>query len=251
MASIKQRGNSYLIRVSCGTDGFGLQRIESMTWKPDKGLTPLQVKKELNTVAVMFEEQVKNGLIANTKMKFSNFSEKWLNDYAINNVKPNTLALYKLLLKRITPALGHLYLQKIQPLNIVDFYASLNADGLNKNTGGKLSKKTIRHHHTLLKTMLETAVKWGLITTNPCNKVTAPKLEGVEAGYLNPEQSRHLLNCLDNEPLMYRVMIQLILYSGMRRGEVAGLEWNDIDFTKNIVHIQRSSSYLYHLSIII
>ena len=57
MATIQKRGNSYLIRVSCGYDSKGKQVIQSMTWKPEPDMTPRQVEKELNRQAVMFEEK--------------------------------------------------------------------------------------------------------------------------------------------------------------------------------------------------
>ena len=54
MATIKKRGDSYLIRVSCGYDVNGKHKEQSMTWKPDEGMTKKQIEKELNRQAVMF-----------------------------------------------------------------------------------------------------------------------------------------------------------------------------------------------------
>ena len=61
MATIRKRGNSYQIRVSCGSDIYGKPIIESMTWKPDSNMTERQIQKELNKIAVQFEEKVKKG----------------------------------------------------------------------------------------------------------------------------------------------------------------------------------------------
>jgi len=57
-------------------------------------------------------------------------------------------------------------------------------------------------------------------------------------------QTARLLECLDGEPIKYQVMVKLLLYSGMRRGELAGLEWKDIDFDKGTISIRRSSQYV-------
>ena len=61
MATIRKRGNSYQIRVSCGYDTKGNQVEQSMTWKPDRKMTEKQIEKELNRVAVKFEEDCMNG----------------------------------------------------------------------------------------------------------------------------------------------------------------------------------------------
>lgn len=74
MATIKKRGNSYLIRVSCGYDINGNHKEQSMTWKPDEGMTKKQIEKELNRQAVMFEESGNHGFKTST-MKFQELAE--------------------------------------------------------------------------------------------------------------------------------------------------------------------------------
>ena len=61
MATIKKRGDSYSIRVSCGYDTNGKHKEQAMTWKPEPGMTKRQIEKELNRQAVMFEESVNHG----------------------------------------------------------------------------------------------------------------------------------------------------------------------------------------------
>lgn len=100
------------------------------------------------------------------------------------------------------------------------------------------------HLHRLLSSVLEKAVKWQVLLYNPCRRVEAPKIEKKEAAYLDEVQAQELLNCLQSEPLQYRAIITLLLYSGMRRGELCGLEWSDIDFKNNIIDISRTSLYL-------
>lgn len=58
------------------------------------------------------------------------------------------------------------------------------------------------------------------------------------------KQATDLLCCLQNEPEQYRAMITTLIYTGMRRGELCGLEWSDIDFDNKMIHIQRESLYL-------
>ncbi len=107
-----------------------------------------------------------------------------------------------------------------------------------------LTGNTVSHYHKLLSSMLSTAVKWQLIYDNPCLRVEPPKVQKKEASYLDEAQAQKLLDLLDKEPITYRTMITLLLHTGMRRGELCGLEWNDIDLDAGLLDIQRSSLYL-------
>ncbi len=71
-----------------------------------------------------------------------------------------------------------------------------------------------------------------------------PKVQKKEASFLDESQVQKLLDLLDKEPITYRTMITLLLHTGMRRGELCGLEWNDIDLDAGLLDIQRSSLYL-------
>lgn len=139
----------------------------------------------------------------------------------------------------------------INSKNISKKSADKISDALNDNSifapcdiNKRLSGETILHYHRFLSSMLSTAVEWQLILSNPCDRVKAPKAERKEANYLDEYQAKELIKCLEKEPLRYRTIIMLLLYSGMRRGELCGLEWNDIDFKHNIINISKSNLYL-------
>ena len=109
---------------------------------------------------------------------------------------------------------------------------------------GKLSGKTLLHYHRLLSSMLETAVLWQMIETNPCKRVKAPRVPRTEAAYLDEKEAARMIELLDREPIQYRTMILLLINTGLRRGELCGLEWKDIDFENCVLHVQRNSLYL-------
>jgi integrase len=83
-----------------------------------------------------------------------------------------------------------------------------------------------------------------ILLSNPAARVRPPHCERVEAQYLDEIQSAHLIELLENEPMQYKIAITLLLYSGMRRGELLGLEWTDLDFENRIVNISRTSQYI-------
>ena len=107
-----------------------------------------------------------------------------------------------------------------------------------------LAVSTILHHHRLISSMLSTAVKWQLIFSNPCSRVVLPKNKRKEAVYLDEDQAAQLLQALEGESLQHQVIVKMLLYTGMRRGELCGLEWKDIDFERAVISVRRSSLYL-------
>ena len=110
--------------------------------------------------------------------------------------------------------------------------------------GKTLSGNTVLHYHKLLSTILTTAVRWQVITSNPCERVAPPKSDRKEAVYLDEEQAADLLAALDKESMQHQVIVKLLLFTGMRRGELCGLEWKDIDFERAVIFVRRSSLYL-------
>lgn len=86
-----------------------------------------------------------------------------------------------------------------------------------------LAAKTLVHYHRLLNSLFEKAVKWNVLFDNPCRHVEAPKLVRHEAKFLNEEQTRQLLAELKTAPFQYRVMVNMLLFTGARRGEICGL----------------------------
>ena len=310
MASITKRGNSYLFRVSCGFDGNGKRLMKSQTWTPPANLTPKQAEKEAQRQAVLFEEKCRTGQYINSNIRFADFAEIWIHDYAEKQLKATTLARYKELLIRITAALGNMKLSEIQPHHLMAFYDNLEENGIRQDikyaplpafselfNAEKLSKQglasrsgvaastidsalkgnnirktsaerisaalskdieelfaaqedkgladtTILHYHRLISTVLNTAVHWQGLFSNPCQRVKPPKVRRKEARYLDEIQAAHLLESVQKEPYQYNVIVQLLLYTGMRRGELCGLEWQDVDFITNCLHIRRSSLYI-------
>ncbi|MDE6088698.1 MAG: tyrosine-type recombinase/integrase [Oscillospiraceae bacterium] len=117
---------------------------------------------------------------------------------------------------------------------------------------GTLSAKTILHHHRLISSILAQATRDRIVPFNVAdrNYMKAPKQEHKEAAFLDDEQTRHVLELLDDVPIKWKTIMYLLLFSGMRRVELLGLEWNDIDFDNKVIHIRRTSQYVQDMGII-
>ena len=82
-----------------------------------------------------------------------------------------------------------------------------------------------------------------IIVLNPCSRVKPPKAQKHEAEYLDEDETAKLLDKLQVAPQPFRTAMQLLLFTGMRRGEMCGLEWSDVDIERNIIHIRRNVLY--------
>ena len=243
MATIRKRSEgTYQIRVSCGYGVDGKQRNQFKSYKPEPGITPKQIEKELTRQAVLFEEECKRGQITSA-VKFEKFAEQWFEEYAKVNLRPTSYARMKQLTKRVYPAIGHKRLDKITARDIQKFVTDMLVNGKNMNTGKPLSRKTAVHHLSFISDVFSYAIRMGMLTDNPCRRVYVPKQEQDEKQIYTIDEVKKLYENLRGEPMKYQVYLLLAIYSGYRRSEMLGLEWKDIDFENNIIHVRRTSQY--------
>ena len=106
-----------------------------------------------------------------------------------------------------------------------------------------LSPKTIVEHHRLISAILSQAEKEMLIQYNPAAKATPPKLDRSHPNYFQPHEVEAIRAALENVPLQKKVMLHLLLITGIRRGELAGLRWSCVDWERSQIHICHSILY--------
>ena len=253
--SIEKRGkNSYRLTVSEGFDLDGKPMIHRKTVHG--------TKKDAEVELAKFVTEVQNGLVIDGKsLKFSEFTEIWKRDYGSKELAPSTYKRYcRMLETRLLPYFGHFYINKIKPTDIMKFYDLLEKDTQlvrkKGNNGSKtkkpLSGKTILEHHRLLRAMLHKAVYWQLIVANPAERVQPPKARKPKRRSYDDEQTKILLENLEllpSEDTKYKVAIILTVFTGVRLGELMGLEWQDVDFKNGIISINRSSQYLADMGV--
>lgn len=245
MATIRKRGNSYQIRVSCGTDVNGKKIVESMTWKPDSNMTEKQIQKELNKVAVHFEENVKKGVItkSDNKIKLKDFCDIFL-EMQQKTLSPVTYYNYKIRIENyIIPALGHLRLVDITPLHIQKFVNILLEQNTSYHTKSKyLSPATIKGYYVVLQSIFKFACKKGMLEFNPTSsdKIDMPKIPPIHIDILDEKEIAVLLECLERESFDHKVLVHLALCTGCRRAELAALQWSDILWDKKQITVSKS-----------
>ena len=238
--SIEKRGkDTFRLKVSAGFGQNGKRIIHRRTIKTN---SKRQAEKEL----AKFVAEVKAGkVLESSKKTFKQFAEYWIEKYAEGNLKKSTLYGYKQMLNnRINPAIGHVKIEKIKQVHLVQFYYNLQENGIRKDgkTGG-LSAQTIKHHHNCISSILQSAVEWEIIPQNVANKVKPPKVTQKEADFYTEAEVTEILKALSNEPLKYNALFTLAFMTGLRKGELLGLEWSNIDFDNKMIHVRQTSLY--------
>jgi integrase len=165
------------------------------------------------------------------KMKFNDYSKKWLKSYAEVSVKPSTLKSYKDIIKRLfKPAFGNFYLTDISTGQLQSFVADRSKD---------VSAKTACNEIVVMKEMFKHALRWGYLKQNPAEYVERPRLTKKEIEILSPDEAEKLWTD-KNKDNVYRVAFLAGFLTGMRAGEIWGLQWTDIDWNSKQIYVRRS-----------
>jgi len=236
MAVIERSKGTYTIEIHLGRYSNGKQKRYTETFHCSK-------KSEALAREVELKAQFKRGDLTQVKkVTFESFIKLWLEEYAEKNLGDKTVYRYKELLNsRIIPSLGHIKLDKLIPTDILMFENDLRDKGSRKDGKEKgLSETTVLHHHRLMSTILEAAVKWGYISNNPARKIDKPKNIDTDIEYLTLEEIQRFVKALESEELKYQALIMLALETGVRRGEIMALTWEDINFDNNTIKINKS-----------
>lgn len=162
----------------------------------------------------------------------------WLKNYAPFIFKPTTLDSYKRFIKNhIQPALGNMYLSDIKPIHIQHLIAQKSKSGRADNSSGGLSKRSLKYIHQILNNLFNQAIKEGFIFENPAHFVKVSYDYKTVENILSNSQLQKFLETAKTS--RYYLIYLLELSTGMRRGEILGLKWKDIDFNKSTITIKR------------
>lgn len=175
------------------------------------------------------QQQANAGMHADldaNKTTVAQFIDRWLAQATLH-LAPQSLLQYRGVLARMSALLGH---HKLARLGSVHVQAAVSAlEG---------SDSYVRYHHTVLRRVLQQAVKWGWLPRNPADNVSLPPRSEHEARALTAEEAIRLLAATRADPA--GILVILALGLALRRGEALGLQWGDIDWERKLAHIRRS-----------
>lgn len=230
-----KRNEKYRIVIFLGTNG-NKKITQSETFygqKKDAKLREAELKMQLRD----------NTYIRKTNMTIYDLSLEYLKVQKAK-LSPKTYITYEHRMEFITSRIGHVKLSGLTVKILEDFYTNLRTK-YRTAKGTTLSPTTIQSYYAIINNMLERAVKWDYIASNPNLKIEKPKRARTNIQCYSPDEVDELLRVLQFEPIKYQAIIMLALDLGCRRGELLGLTWNDIDFKTGRVVIDKSIQSAY------
>lgn len=194
-------------------------------------------KKEAERAMHEFITELEKGYyVANSNISITEWVQTWLEVYIIPNVSPTTLSRYQGMIKRyIDPVIGNI---PVQQLNTLAVQSWVNGLKISPSSGKEMSAATIKHAYHVLKGAMDKAVLAGIIYRSPCTGIMLPKGQKKQAVIYDEKQIRQLLDAASGTEM--ELVIDMELCLGLRRGELLGLEWDDIDWEHNQVKIIRN-----------
>ncbi len=159
------------------------------------------------------------------------YLDRWLSDAVRGTERESTFSRDKYLVtNHVKPALGRLKLKNLNALHLQSLYRDRLDSGLSGSTVQKV-------HHVLHKALSQ-AVKWNLIPRNPADAAKAPSASSKEMHALSVYKARRLLEVARNDRL--EALYVLAVHTGMRRGELLGLKWEDVDLDGSTIRVRRT-----------
>lgn len=173
------------------------------------------------------------------RLTLADFLHRWLDEVVKPNVRPTTYLSYELMVRRhILPEIGAIRITKLTPARLQKFCADKLAGPRADGCEGHLSPRTVRYIHGVLRTALGQAVKWNIIGRNPTDAVVLPRREKKEMRPFSVKEAKALLKAVREDD--HYALYYLAVSTGMRRGELLGLRWADVDFDAGTLRVSQS-----------
>ncbi|MFA5374471.1 MAG: site-specific integrase [Dehalococcoidia bacterium] len=220
--NIRKRGNGWQITIWAGKkpDGTPLRYYETI--KGSK--TDAQIRRR-----ELLSGMDKGIPIPTGQLTLADLLDQWLAGYVKNKCSDRTYDGYEtIVIKHLKPNLGHILLRQLDRSAIEIYYGK---------AGEKLSARTIQHQHRILSEALKWSVRKGILGRNPCDMVDAPKPRKTIMRTLTPPEVDRLLNQASSS--RFYPVIYMAISSGLRRAELLGLRWRDIDLDMLSISVSR------------
>ena len=231
----KRSPGSWTVVLDLGADQNGKRR---QLWRACRG-----TKKDAQRLLTRLLHQRDNGIeVPPGRLATGDYLELWLRDYAKPSVAPKTYRGYADIVRRhLAPALGAVPLSRLRPQHIQAYFGKATESGRLDGKGG-LSAQSVLHHHRILHAAFRQAIKWQLLSVNPAAAVEPPRPKQKELRVLHLDEVTRLLDAADKT--RYGPLIRFALLTGMRKGEICGVRWRDLDLDAEVVRVQQTCQWL-------
>lgn len=247
MANVHDMGNDkYRVIVSNGYDGEG-NRIRKTT----------TIRAKSKEMAILMAEEMEQKFKEGKTYDFNNYTFSYLIDkYVEYNMQldekgdgitkaVSTIVKDMNAIEEIRKHLGKYKLRKLTSIAIREYISSLSKDGARRDgKAGGLSPKTIKNRYGLVSVICKYGVDNGWMKENPCKNMVLPKYKIKEPKSYTEDEVEVLLEKLESVDIKHKVLVNIALTCGLRRGELMGIEWKDINFEKKYIDIRRGSQYI-------
>jgi integrase len=221
---VRKRGSKWCFVIELGRDPQTGKRRQ-------KWVSGFDTKKEAQkAMHEMLAKVARNEYVEPAKVTIGELMDMWFEQYVKTKCRPKSIETYERLIRlHIKPAIGKMKVNQIKPLHIQQFLSEQI---------GKLETSTIR----MLRSACRNAFQWGIdmeiVGFNPVEKAKPPKRQPKEMKYWDEEQVKRFLEVAKDH--RYYPIFYLAIFTGMRRGEILGLKWEDVDLETGRISIKRT-----------
>ncbi|WP_181557086.1 tyrosine-type recombinase/integrase [Thermaerobacillus caldiproteolyticus] len=226
---IKEKKKGFYFRIDVGKDPVTGKRKQA-------SFGPFRTKTEAKKELLKIKRQVDEGsYFKESTEDFPVFMERWFNTSYKKTVEITTANSREYIIRNhIMKHFEHKKINEITTFDIDCFYVDKLDDGY--------SGAYIRHMHNLLNQAFDQAVRWSLVKMNPVRNAKPPKVKSEEKTTWTVDEVNRFLNLIKNRSI--EIPYFLAIFTGMRRGEVLGLKWDDVDFENKKIRIKRSLCFV-------
>ena len=233
--NIRDRDGRYQSTYSY-TDGTGRRRLRSATF---------DTRTEARAWLTARLAEVVSGRVSDAgALTVGEYLQDWLGSLGMQQLEENTVAWYRsATIRHIIPALGGVKLSKLSAVQVESFLAEKAANGRLDGTGG-LGPASVRRLQVTLHKALDAAVRKGMLPTNPVDHADRPKmpLRDVTEDVWTPEQINAFLSATETDRLS--PIWRTACMTGLRRSELAGLQWGDLDLERGVLSVKRTRTHV-------
>lgn len=216
-------------------DNTGKEKLVSKTVKAPIGLSASKALKKMQTEADVWERELKKGNVPDQRYTFKHFIEKQFIPVFVCNGKhsPSTIKFYKDICEKLVARFGHKKLDSVRSIDIESFLVDLTKEKYKRGKKGQeqtYAATYINQFRKVLTVAFNFAEKHSLIEKNPVRYISPVKRDRSEVDFLSQDEAKRFLSILnDYAPLYWKTAMNLLIRCGLRRGELAGLKWSDIN----------------------